>query len=101
MKLRYIVSGAIASALLALSCCIAPLLFVLFGVSMASFSFLEVLSPYRPLFVTFAVFFLAYGWGYYRRRRLCLRNRRWVLPGMAAATVFVVLLLSLPYWEFE
>ncbi len=101
MKLRWIASGALASALLALSCCIGPLLFMLFGVSMASFSFLNVLGPYRPLFQLLAVTLLGYAWYRYYRRRLCLRNHPWVFRALAVLTVGMVFLLYLPYMEFE
>ncbi len=101
MKLRYIASGALASALLALSCCIGPLLFMLFGVSMASFSFLSVLAPWQPFFQLLGIALLMYGWVYYYRRRLCLRNHRWVFPSLLALSAVTAWLLYLPYMEFE
>ena len=55
--------GGIAS-LLATSCCIAPTLFVVFGVSVGGLSSLRVLEPYKPIFLL--VGYLAVGYSLYR-----------------------------------
>ena len=39
--------GSLISALLASTCCLAPLLFLIFGVSMGSLSFLQIFAPYN------------------------------------------------------
>jgi mercuric ion transport protein len=44
-------TGAIGASLLLASCCLAPTLFLLFGVSLATLSQLAYLEPYRPLFL--------------------------------------------------
>ena len=62
--------GAVAS-FLAASCCVGPTLFVVFGVSAGSFSFLSVLEPYRWYFL--GVAYIAVGYSLYK---LYLRN--WV-----------------------
>ena len=62
--------GTFAS-LLAASCCVVPTLFVVFGVSAGSLSFLSALEPYRWFFLTVA--YIAVGYSFYR---LYLRN--WV-----------------------
>ena len=57
------VVGTVAS-FLAASCCIAPSLFVVFGVSAGSLSFLSTLEPYRWYFLGVAYF--AVGYSLYR-----------------------------------
>ena len=54
--------GGIAS-LLAASCCIAPTLFVVFGVSVGGLSSLRVLEPYKLIFLL--VGYLAVGYSLY------------------------------------
>ncbi len=60
--------GAVAS-FLAASCCVGPTLFVVFGVSAGSLSFLSVLEPYRWYFL--GVAYIAVGYSLYK---LYLRN---------------------------
>ncbi|WP_457601297.1 mercuric transporter MerT family protein [Hydrogenivirga sp.] len=57
------VVGTVAS-LLAASCCIVPTLFVVFGVSAGSLSFLNVLEPYRWYFLMVA--YVAVGYSLYK-----------------------------------
>jgi phosphoglycerol transferase MdoB-like AlkP superfamily enzyme len=101
MRSELIGAGALLSALLALSCCGTALLFLIFGVSMASFGFLDVLTPYRIWFQLLSVLLLALAWGRYYRRRFCARNGKssfWVLLGIS---LLLVALLAIPYMEFE
>lgn len=60
--------GGLAS-LLAASCCIVPTLFVVFGVSAGSLSFLKNLEPYRIYFLLVA--YIAVGYSFYK---LYLKN---------------------------
>ena len=55
--------GSLAS-LLAASCCIVPTLFVVFGVSAGSLSFLKTLEPYRIYFLIIA--YIAVGYSFYK-----------------------------------
>ena len=43
--------GALVSAALVASCCLGPVLFLLFGASIGALSTLGTLEPYRPHFV--------------------------------------------------
>ncbi len=45
------IGGAFGASLLIGSCCLAPALFLLFGVSVGSLGALSRLEPYRPLFM--------------------------------------------------
>jgi mercuric ion transport protein len=44
--------GAIGASLLIASCCFAPAMFLIFGVSAGALGALSALEPYRPLFIT-------------------------------------------------
>lgn len=101
MKNGLLEAGALLSGLLALSCCGSALLFLLFGVSMASFGFLDVLAPYQPWFQAGAVALLVLAWVRLYRRRLCLGNSKRSLLLMAGLTLLVGFLLAVPYLEWE
>jgi len=66
MGMKGVLSGIIGifASLLAGSCCIAPTLFVLFGISAGGLGFLTVLEPYRPLFL--AVGYIAVAYYFYK-----------------------------------
>ena len=71
--------GALLSAALVASCCLGPVLFLLFGASIGALSALGALEPYRPYFITAALGF--WGYGFYR-----LYLRRPVTGGAECAT---------------
>jgi TusA-related sulfurtransferase len=98
-----LVVGSIVSAFLATACCLAPFLFLVFGVSVSSLSFLQVLSPYQPLFSSIAVGVIIYLWyGYFKRiknqfvcsSKLCKNYKLYLSIG----TVFVLIFSTYPYW---
>lgn len=93
--------GALVTALLALSCCGSALLFLLFGVSMASFAFLDALAPFQTSFQIASVALLAAAWIRLYRRRSCVRNNRRTVWLLLAMTLLLAVLLYLPYMEFE
>ena len=43
--------GAIGASLLIASCCLAPAIFLLFGISLGALGALSGLEPYRPIFI--------------------------------------------------
>ena len=45
------VAGAFGASLLIGACCVAPALFLLFGVSVGGLGMLSRLEPYRPIFI--------------------------------------------------
>ena len=94
-------TGALLSGLLALSCCGSALLFLLFGVSMASFGFLDALAPYQSWFQVGAVLLLLLAWVRLYRRRLCVRNRKGSFLLMGGLSLLVGFLLAVPYLEWE
>ena len=94
--------GGIVSAILASTCCIGPLLFLLFGVSVGSAGFLHRLAPYHTLFTLVAAGVTLWLWIEYFRKRnipacetiLC-RKYVWFL---AAGTLLVLVMLTYPWW---
>jgi hypothetical protein len=100
MKAEFLGLGALASGLLALSCCGSALLFLLFGVSMASFGFLDLLEPYQVLFQGLSVTLLLLAWGRLYRRRACVRNSRRSIVLLTAISAALIALLAIPYVEF-
>lgn len=56
--------GASASAVLVGSCCVAPVLFLLFGTTVGALSVLHVLDPYRAHLIATGVGL--WGYGFYR-----------------------------------
>jgi len=71
-KARMIAAGGILGALAASSCCIVPLILFSLGVSGAWVGNLTALAPYKPIFITITLGFLAYGyWMVYRKPKAC------------------------------
>ena len=65
------VGGAIGASLLIASCCVAPALFLLFGISVGALGMLSILEPYRPIFIGIGGAALLYaGWHAWRPARL-------------------------------
>lgn len=93
----YLAAGGLLGAVLASSCCILPLAFVLLGVSGVWIGGLTALSPYQPLFLLVAFASLARGfWLVYRRPReacadgACATPRRGVKAALWVASLLVV-----------
>ena len=98
-----LIVGSVVAAFLAGSCCLTPLLFLLFGVSASSLSFLKIFAPYHTWFVVVAAGVTTYLWIYYfrkvRRKTTCGDwTCRYYLRYLIAGTLLVALFLSYPYW---
>lgn len=98
-----LIISSIISAILASTCCLAPLLFLIFGVSMSSLSFLQIFAPYQIYFTVFAATLIVYLWyDYFQRTKiqlvcatpLCKNYKLYVGIG----TVLVSILTTYPYW---
>lgn len=100
MKTEFLGLGALASGLLALSCCGSALLFLLFGVSMASFGFLDLLAPYQIWFQLLSIVLLLFAWARLYRRRACVRNSRRSIFLLSGISAVLIALLAIPYIEF-
>ncbi len=55
-----VTGGAIGISILVASCCIAPTLFLVFGVSIGALGALSVLEPYQPYFIGAGVLALGF-----------------------------------------
>jgi TusA-related sulfurtransferase len=98
-----LIAGAAVTAVLASTCCLGPLLFLMFGVSMGSLSFLNVFTPYHTYFSIAAVVITGYLWWnwFFRLRKkpvcegsICKNYVKYLSMG----TLFVAIMLSYPYW---
>lgn len=95
-------------ALLASSCCVAPLVLLLLGVSGAWIGNLSALEPFRAYFAAIALIFIGLGfWQVYFRTRpdcagdsYCARPRSSILIKSALwiATALVLLALTTDWW---
>jgi len=98
-----LITGAIITAILASTCCLGPLLFLIFGVSVSSLSFLHVFAPYRDYFLAAAVLIIGYLWFNYffkiRRRPVCEGSicKNYV-KYLTIGTVVTLIMLTFPYW---
>jgi TusA-related sulfurtransferase len=98
-----LIIGALISAFLASTCCLGPLLFLIFGVSVGSLSFLHIFTPYRIYFSIAAVVVILYLWWYYffklRKKPVCEGSicKNYV-KYLSIGSVFVLIMLTYPYW---
>ena len=101
-------AGGIIGAILASSCCVAPLALLLLGVSGAWIGNLTALEPFRPWFAAFALIFIGLGFRqvYFRARPDCADDGycarpRSIMPIKIAlwiATALVVVALTTDWW---
>jgi len=98
-------TGGIAS-LLAGACCVVPLVLVSVGVGGAWLANLQLLAPYRPLFIAGAVAAIAFaGWRIYRPAAACLpgqacampKTRRGLRIGFWSVVTLLAAMLAFPY----
>ncbi len=103
MKNTSLILASVVSAFLASTCCLAPLLFLLFGIGMGSLSFLQVFAPYHDYFAFFAIALIVYLWyDYFKTRKsqisctasVCKNYRLYLIAG----TIFVALFSTYPWW---
>lgn len=105
---RWFATGGILGALLVSSCCLAPLAFVLLGISGAWIANLTALEPYRPYFAAVALAFIGLGFRqvYFRRAPDCAEDSYCARPRsllitksiLWIATVLVLLSLTTNWW---
>lgn len=106
-KRWWLTAGGAVGAVLASSCCIAPLVLFLLGISGAWISNLTALEPYQPVFITITLGLLGAGFWmvYFKPRRQCaesaycskpeagklLKNLLWGSTGL------IVIAIAFPY----
>jgi len=101
-------SGGTLGAILASSCCIAPLLLLSLGISGAWIGNLTALEPYKWVFIAIAVVFLALGFRhvYFRQTEPCEDGTYCARPGanllvkgsLWLATVLVAASSTVEWW---
>ena len=101
-------AGGFVGAILASSCCVAPLVLLLLGVSGAWIGNLTALEPFKLYFAVAALIFIGAGfWQVYFRRRpdcaddsYCARPRSTMLIKAALwiATALVIVTLTTDWW---
>lgn len=102
-----IATGGVIGALLASSCCIAPLLLVTLGVSGAWMGNLTALAPYQGYFIGATLLFLAAGYWYvyWKPKKACEAGSYCATPAsdkvvkiaLWVATVLIALSLAITY----
>jgi mercuric ion transport protein len=104
---KLLATGGILGAVAASSCCVLPLLFVSIGVSGAWIGHFTHLAPYRPIFLTLAMVFIAAGfWSVYRRNEpVCegsacetSNSRRFTKAALWLGFAILVLAATAEWW---
>lgn len=101
-------AGGVVGALLASSCCVAPLVLLLLGVSGAWIGNLTALEPFKPYFAAAASVFIGLGFWhvYFRAPPACANDSHCARPpstmliktALWIATVLVVVALTTDWW---
>ncbi|MBN1839282.1 MAG: aryl sulfotransferase [Campylobacterales bacterium] len=91
---------ALFTAVLATTCCLPPLLFLLFGISFGFLSFAESLSPFRIPLSLFSLLILWFSWRSYTAQCFTCNLQKRKLYAWMYAMVLGVILVILIYPEF-
>jgi mercuric ion transport protein len=107
-KKSWFAAGGVIGAILASTCCIAPLVLVTLGISGAWIGNLTALEPYKPYFAAVALVFIGLGFRqvYFKAKPACVEGSYCARPESSLitksvlwlATVLVVLALSIGWW---
>lgn len=101
-------AGGVIGAILASTCCIAPLVLLTLGISGAWIGNLTALEPYKPYFAVVALAFIGLGFRqvYLKTKPACVEGSYCARPESSVitktalwlATVLVVLALTINWW---
>jgi len=101
-------AGGVLGAILASTCCIAPLVLLTQGISGAWIGTLTALEPYKPIFAVVALVFIGLGFRqiYFKAKPVCVDGTYCAKPQSALitktalwiATLLVVLALTIEWW---
>ncbi|PSM16103.1 mercuric transporter MerT family protein [Nitratireductor sp. StC3] len=107
-KKEWFAAGGVVGAILASTCCIAPLVLLLLGVSGAWIGNLTALEPYKPIFAGVALVFIVLGFRqvYLKAKPACADGSYCARPESALitksalwlSTVLVVVALTINWW---
>lgn len=101
-------AGGVIGAVLASTCCIAPLVLLTLGISGAWIGNLTALEPYKPYFAGVALIFIGLGFRqvYFKAKLACVDGSYCAKPqstlitktALWLATVLVLLALTIDWW---
>ena len=107
-KKRWFAAGGIIGAILASTCCIAPLTLLMLGVSGTWISTLTALEPYKPYFAAVTLIFIGLGFRqvYLKAKPACVDGSCCAKPqsslitktALWLATALVPLALTINWW---
>ncbi|MCO5163919.1 MAG: mercuric transporter MerT family protein [Mesorhizobium sp.] len=107
-KKNLFAAGGVIGAILASTCCIAPLVLLTLGISGAWISNLTALEPYKPYFAAVALVFIGLGFRqvYFKARPACVEGTYCAKPessritktALWLATLLVILALTINGW---
>ncbi|WP_339849104.1 mercuric transporter MerT family protein [uncultured Nisaea sp.] len=107
-KKRWFAAGGIIGAILASTCCIAPLTLLMLGVSGTWISTLTALEPYKPYFAAVTLIFIGLGFRqvYLKAKPACVDGSCCAKPqsslitktALWLATALVLLALTINWW---
>ncbi|NOZ66418.1 MAG: mercury transporter MerT [Alphaproteobacteria bacterium] len=105
---NFVAAGSVFGAILASSCCIAPLVLLTLGVSGAWISNLTALEPYKPYFIAVTLVFLGLGFWqvYFKPKKDCSEGSYCARPNsnritkaaLWAATGLIILAATINFW---
>jgi mercuric ion transport protein len=100
--------ASVLGAIIASSCCVVPLLFVMLGIGGAWMSNLTALEPYKPYFIAVTAVPLGLGYWhvYFKPKKACeagsycgnSASRRITNAALWVATVIVLLAATVNFW---
>ena len=107
-KRNIFAAGGVIGAILASTCCVVPLLFVMLGISGAWIGNLNALEPYKPYFAGIALVFIGLGFRqvYFKAKPACVDGSYCAKPQSAVitktalwlSTVVILLALTINWW---
>ncbi len=105
---RVLAAGGMLGAVLASTCCIAPLVLLMLGVSGAWMSNLTALAPYQGYFTVATLAFLSFGFWtvYWKPKKACAEGSYCATPAadriiklaLWSATVLVTIAMTTELW---
>ncbi len=105
---NWLATAGISGAIIASSCCVAPLLLVTLGISGAWIGNLTALEPYKPYFIAVTAVFLGAGFWfvYFKPRQECKEGSYCARPSSARitksvlwiATFLILLSATVNFW---
>lgn len=104
----WLAAGGVLGAFLASACCVGPLVLLTLGISGAWIGNLTALEPYKPVFATIALSFIAAGFRqvYFRKPTVCEpgsycsrpASGRITKTALWASLILVVAALTIDWW---